>query len=163
MCVVLQRLRTTCKTLHIFLWSSLLLAACSAVPDEVAVTTSANQFDYLGASPSPYGKIFDNEDGESYGVAVTATYKLKPQRVTIVDPVRAPPIYDSFDSAGQFARNLGNDALEDLDKRAQKKLEDAVQGIITVSQQEPKKPTRWWIYLLPLILLVFWLIIRRRL
>lgn len=168
MCVAAQGLTSTCKTLHIPVWSSLLLGACSAAPDEIAVTTSANQFDYLGAQPSPYGKIFDNEDGESYGVAVTAVYRLKPQEVRLVDPVRPPRIYDNFDSAGQYARNLGQETFDKMEKETTRRLEEAAKQITALADQPPAPTTKavtywWWILMVPLFLLAFWIGIRRKL
>jgi len=63
----------------------LLLCACS-LPDNVGVSTSAGQRDYLSAEPG--GWPLTNGTGDSFGVQVWASWQLKPQRMTLVRSAR---------------------------------------------------------------------------
>jgi len=75
------------------------LAACS-IPDEVGVGANANQYDYLGGDGiAPY---FETQTGEGFGVNAWATWRLRPQRVELVQsehswvPPKAEPIGPTF-------------------------------------------------------------------
>ena len=60
----------------------LLLGACSAVPDEVGVGSSATTYSFLGG----YGEkpFFETTEDVSYGLSVWGVWKLKPQKVELV-------------------------------------------------------------------------------
>lgn len=64
---------------------SLSLTAC-AVPDEVGVGTNASQYDHIGGDSS--AGWFGTETSEGYGVHVWASWKLRPQRVELVQSER---------------------------------------------------------------------------
>lgn len=66
-------------------WIGISLTGCS-LPDEVGVGTSASQFDMLGGdSSAPY---FETTDGNEFGVHAWASWKLRPQRVELVQSER---------------------------------------------------------------------------
>lgn len=93
-----------------------LASACSFLPDEVSVSTFTNEYDYLGGDDL---KGLGSQDGTSTGVAVTATYKLKPQQVQLVPysaPVPRPP--------SNFADDL-TDGLKDGVKDGLAQAKDA--------------------------------------
>jgi len=66
----------------------LLAGACGALPDEIAVSGFRSEYDFLGGANL---KELGADEGDSVGVAVIATYKLKPQDVRIVSqtPMRS--------------------------------------------------------------------------
>lgn len=65
----------------------LLAGACGVLPDEVAVSGFRSEYDFLGGGNL---KELGADEGDSVGIAVTATYKLKPQDVRIVSQTAVP-------------------------------------------------------------------------
>lgn len=123
----------------------LLLASCAAVPDEIHVTTSGSRFDYLGGDTL---KDLQADEGESVGLAVTGVYKLRPQQVQLVDPVRRPPGLPQFDDAGVWAREAAGRAQAAATQRLEAAAGAAVDGALAaVAPELPAARARpWWLW-----------------
>lgn len=123
-------------------FSFALLVSCAALPDEIAVSTFTNEYDYLGGTDL---KGLGSETGNSTGVMVTGTYKLKPTQMQIVQPVnvrqwspdqlidRAEQAADrTIEKAKQAATAIPADAVSNAAKQvtdaAAKAVDQAVQG-----------------------------------
>ena len=142
--------------------AALLLASCAAVPDEIHVTTSGSRFDYLGGDAL---KELQADEGESVGVAVTGVYKLRPQQVQLVDPVRRPPGLPQFDDAGIWAREAAGRTQAAATQRLEAAAGAAVDSAIAAVSPapEPAESSRSWYWLLvPLGVLGCYLVILRR-
>lgn len=88
----------------------LLAASCAVLPDEVAVNTFTNQYDYLGGGDL---KGLGSEEGNSTGVGVTATYKLRPTQVQVVSaqPVRVPEV-PSLQNVGKMLWDATSESVD---------------------------------------------------
>lgn len=132
--------------------AALLLASCAAVPDEVHVTTSGSRFDYLGGDTL---KDLQADEGESVGIAVTGVYKLRPQQVQLVDPVRRPPGLPQFDDAGVWAREAAGRAqaaaVQGVEAAAGAAVDRALAAVTPSSEPAPRARPWWhWWVVLPL-------------
>ncbi len=147
-----------------FLLLVALLAACKAMPDEIAVSTFTNEYDYLGGDDL---KGLGSQDGTSTGIALTATYKLKPQQVQLVPyagmrPPELPQLdevmRDGLQAAAATtvdqAKHLLTDAVE---------VELPAQAVEHFAQPLLDRLAEWWAWLwAAFVALVLSLLLRRR-
>lgn len=106
----------------------LVLASCGALPDEVSVSGFSSEYDFLGGDNL---KGLGSEDGTSTGAMVTATYKIKPTQIQIVQqpnaPIRVPDDLDAQKLLGKAEEKLDNavgKAADDLKGLSMRKIED---------------------------------------
>jgi len=97
-------------------FSFALLVSCAVLPDEIAVSTFTNEYDYLGGTDL---KGLGSETGNSTGVMVTGTYKLKPTQMQIVQPV----------NVRQWAPDQLIDRAEQAAERTVEKVKQAATAI----------------------------------
>lgn len=91
-----------------------LLASCVALPDEIAVSGLQNDYDYLGGTDL---KGLGSDNGQSTGFIVTATYKLKPQEVRLLNPVPRPDLSQTADRfLDRTADRIVNQTAETADR-----------------------------------------------
>lgn len=126
-----------------------LFVSCAVLPDEIAVSTFTNEYDYLGGTDL---KGLGSETGNSTGVMVTGTYKLKPTQMQIVQPVnvrqwapdqlidRAEQAAErAVEKAKQAAASLPADAVSNATKQvadaAAQAVDQAVQGVADVANK----------------------------
>lgn len=146
-------------------WLLVLLAACAALPDEVAVSTFSSEFDYLGGTDL---KGLGSETGQSTGVMVTGTYKLKPTQVQLLPPAGSrAPVADLFagvpkvDDLADAAKGIATQAVADVSQQAQ----DAAQQLVEIPGDWIDDRTAWlsWIMLAGSFLIcVIWMACQRR-
>ncbi len=106
----------------------LMLASCGALPDEVSVSGFSSEYDFLGGDDL---KGLGSEDGTSTGAMVTATYKLKPTQIQIVQqpipPIQIPKNLDAqglLETARAEADKAVKGATKDFEQFSIQKIED---------------------------------------
>lgn len=106
-----------------------LLTACAALPDEVSASGYSSRYDFLSGNSLKEG---GSDVGEETGVMLTATYKLKPQSIRIVDPIRV--VGQSPAALPQPEADLSGVDIDSLGGRVVGKLKqeasDAVDNLI---------------------------------
>lgn len=104
---------------------TLLLNACAAMPDEVSASGYSSRYDFLSGTSLKEG---GSDTGEEAGVIVTATYKLKPQSIRIVEPIRV--VGQSPASLPKPEVDVEDSHLENLGSRVVGKLNNEVGNVI---------------------------------
>ena len=100
----------------------LLAGACGVLPDEVAVSGFRSEYDFLGGGNL---KELGADEGDSVGIAVTATYKLKPQDVRIVSQTAVPRPQTADRFLDQTADRLAQTADRTLNQTADRLVQTA--------------------------------------
>ena len=118
-----------------------LLASCEMVPDEVSASGFTSRYDFLGANSL---KGDGNEVGNEQGIMLTATYKLKPQSIRLVEPIRIiqqPSVLDKKSDELSF-NDFGNKLKDNLEQKANDLINKTVDDMIDLSKQpNPIKET----------------------
>ena len=109
--------------------------ACGAVPDEVSVSGFSSRYEFLGAGSL---KGDGNDYGGENGVMLTATYKLKPQSIRIVEPIRivAPPSVAQIKPDEIDIKSIGSEVVGDIAKDVSAKAASVVDDLKSSAVQQ---------------------------
>ncbi len=115
------------------------LFSCGAVPDEVSASGFSSRYEFLGAGSL---KGDGNDYGDERGVMLTATYKLKPQTIRIVEPIRVNPIVlPTHTKNDTTPENHTEDPLKYLGSKVKETSKNIIDGTIENFLDTGKKIT----------------------
>lgn len=150
-------------------WLLVLLAACAALPDEVAVSTFTSEFDYLGGDDL---KGLGSETGQNTGVMVTGTYKLKPTQVQLLPPAGSrAPVADLLASVPEMpkpadiTKQAGVEVAEAAFGKAKQQVADATQAVVNIPADwiDDRTARLCWVMVLgTFVICVVWMACQRR-
>lgn len=106
----------------------MLLSSCGLIPDEVSASGFSSRYDYLGANSL---KGEGDQVGNEQGMMLTATYKLKPQSIRIIEPVRfiqQPNVTDK--KTDTYFSDIENNLKKDLQDKAKGIVNNTVNGLL---------------------------------